>query len=318
MAVAKQVLRGLVERSGNDNSAFASEGNLHALPPRGSGGQPDLVLPNLVAQLEAQTGILWAEMQHSERACFTPALMRDGRTFQQHLRRLYAGFAQAEMPFRYLAWTSRARGVWSLGGDLTTFTRLIRARDREGLRRYAHSSIDVLYDNYRALDLPILTVAVVEGDAIGGGFEAMVTNDLVIAERGSKFGLPEILFNLFPGMGAYSFLRRRVGELEARRLIEDGRTRSAEELHDLGLIDLLVEQGEARDALRTYASEHADRFRTALVLKKMRSRVEPVTKSELIDVVELWVELALELREADLRRMDALARHQERRASRAA
>jgi DSF synthase len=318
MAVAKDVLRGLVDRGENDNLVSGPDGRLRQFAKRGSGGRPDLVLPNLVARLEDETGILWAEMQHGERACFTPALMRDGRAFQHHLRRLYAGFGPSEMPFRYLAWTSRAKGVWSLGGDLATFTRLIRSGDREGLRRYAHSSIDVLYDNYRALDLPVLTVAVIEGDAVGGGFEAMVTNDLVIAEQGTKFGLPEILFNLFPGMGAYSFLRRRVGELVARRLIEDGRTRSAEELHELGLVDLLVGRGEARDALRRLAQERAPRFRTDLTLRKMRSRVEPVTKSELIDVVELWVELAMELQEADLRRMDALARHQERRAARAA
>lgn len=318
MAVAKDVLRGLVERGENDNLATVSEERVQPFAWRGSGGRPDLVLPNLIAHLEAESGILWAEMQHTERACFTPALMQDGRAFQLHLRRLYTGFEPSQMPFRYLAWTSRAKGVWSLGGDLATFTRLIREQDRDGLRRYAHSSIDVLYDNYRALDLPVLTVAVIEGDAIGGGFEAMVTNDLVIAERGTKFGLPEILFNLFPGMGAYSFLRRRVGELVARRLIEDGRTRSAEELHELGLIDLLVERGEARDALRRLAHERAARFRTDLTLRKMRNRVEPVTKSELMDVVELWVELALTLEETDLRRMDALARHQERRAARAA
>ena len=53
-----------------------------------------------------------------------------------------------------------------------------------------------------------MTVALIQGDAIGGGFEAMLTNDVVIAERTAKFGLPEILFNLFPGMGAHSFLKR--------------------------------------------------------------------------------------------------------------
>ena len=60
------------------------------------------------------------------------------------------------------------------------------------------------------MDLPILTVALIQGDAVGGGFEAMLTDDIVIAEQGAKFGLPEILFNLFPGMGGYSFLRRKV------------------------------------------------------------------------------------------------------------
>lgn len=274
-------------------------------------GAPDIALPNLVATLERETGILWAEMLHPQRACFTPPLMRDGRAFQEHLRRLYGG-GEVEVPFRYLAWTSRAKGAWSLGGDLSTFVELIRRQDRSGLERYALASIEVLYDNWRALDLPILTVAVIEGDAIGGGFEAMLTNDLVIAERGAKFGLPEILFNLFPGMGAYSFLERKLGEAAARRLIEDGRSRSAEEMHELGLVHVLVEPGEARDALRRIARERAACFATDVTLARVRRRVRPVTMEELVDVVMLWVDLALRLSDNDLRRMEALARHQRR------
>src|SRR3712207_8795149 len=46
----------------------------------------------------------------------------------------------------------------SMGGDLGTFTRLIRARDERGLREYADRSIDVLHENYRGLDLPVITV----------------------------------------------------------------------------------------------------------------------------------------------------------------
>ena len=45
----------------------------------------------------------------------------------------------------------------------------------------------------------------------------------------------------------------------------------------------------------------------------MRQRTDPLSKAELIDIVDMWVELALELGETELRRMDCLARHQERR-----
>ncbi len=314
MAVSRQDLQALVAPSHNDNGRTgARDARLDRVVPfQPARARPDLVLPNLVARLEPESEILWAEMQHGERACFTPPLMRDGRNFQLHLRRLYGDGRAERLPFRYLAWTSRAKGAWSLGGDLTTFVKLIESRDRAGLEAYAKLSIEVLYDNYRALDLPLLTVAVIEGDAIGGGFEAMLTNDLVIAERQAKFGFPEILFRLFPGMGGFSFLRRKLGEAEARRLIEDGRTRSAEELHRLGLVDVLVEPGEARATLRRIAAEHKARFRTDLTLKKVRHRVDPVTKSELLDIVQLWVDLALELEAEDLRRMQALARHQMR------
>ena len=111
-------------------------------------------------------------------------------------------------------------------------------------------------------------------------------------------------------MGAYSFLKRHVGDRTARMLIEDGKTRTADELHELGLVDILAEKGQGEAALRAHIAEREGRFATDLTLKRVRQRTDPVTRSELVD---LWADLALTLSESDLRRMDCLARHQERR-----
>lgn len=314
MAVSKQSLQTLLKRGENDNSPLA----LEALNPigrtrtLGRGPRLDLDLPHLATRLEPESGILWARMRHAERACYTPELMRDMREVQQLLRDLFNGRDAAEVPFRWLVWASDAPRAWSLGGDLTNFTRMIRSGDEAGLRAYAHLAIDILHDNHVALDLPILTVGLIQGDAIGGGFEAMLTDDVVIAECGAKFGLPEILFNLFPGMGAYSFLRRKVGPQLARQLIEDGQTRSADEVKALGLIDVVCDAGEGEAALRAYIEENGRRFATLRTLKCVRDRVDPVTRRELTDVVDMWVDLAMGLGEADLRRMDCLARVQQR------
>jgi DSF synthase len=315
MAVARSELRTLIGRTHNDNRPELVPGRpaVPARPPRVRPEALELEYDNLATRLEPETGILWAWMRHPERACFTPGLMADGRHFQEWLRETFAGCGREEMPFRHLVWASRSEGAWSMGGDLATFTRLIRTRDEAGLRAYAYRSVDVLHDNYEALGLPIMTAALVQGDAVGGGFEAMLTNDLVVAERTAKFGLPEILFNLFPGMGAWSFLRRRVGERIARTLIEDGRTRSADELHELGLVDVVCAPGEGEHTLRRHLAERAHRFGADLALKRVRQRSDPLTRSELVDIVDIWVEQALGLDEPSLRRMDCLARHQERR-----
>lgn len=318
MAVAYSELRTLIGRIDNDNRPgfFAVKSRAPAQLPKIRTDTLELEYTNLETRLEPETGILWAWMRHPERACFTPGLMADGRHFQEWLRESFGNCTREEMPFRYLAWGSRAAGAWCMGGDLATFTKLIRAQDEATLRSYGYGSIDGVYDNYLGLDLPILTAALIQGDAIGGGFEAMLSNDLVVAERSAKFGLPEILFNLFPGMGAYSLLRRRVGERMARTLIDDGRTRSADELHELGLIDVVCETGEGEATLRKLVTDRAGRFGTDLALKRVRQRTDPLTKAELVDIVDVWVELALGLSEADLRRMDCLARHQERRRTR--
>ena len=103
-------------------------------------------------------------------------------------------------------------GVFNLGGDLDLFKQLIEARDRAGLLRYGRACIDVLYRNYIGHDLPVTTISLVQGECLGGGFEAALSSDVIIAEKSARFGFPEILFNLFPGMGAYSFLDRQIGQ----------------------------------------------------------------------------------------------------------
>lgn len=313
MAVSKKSLEALLRHGQNDNQPGWRQKATGRLPGSQDSSPLDLDYPFLSVRLDAAKGILWARMRHSERACYTPGLMRDMRDFQLLLRARFGGCSAAEMPFRWLVWTSDAPKAWSLGGDLTTFTRMIRAGDGDGLRSYAHLAIDILHDNQISLDLPILTVALIQGDAIGGGFEAMLTDDIVIAEESARFGLPEILFNLFPGMGAYSFLKRKLGPQQARMLLEDGLTRTGTEAKALGLVDLVCPSGDAERALLRFVAENQHRLETLVTLKRVRDRVDPVTRRELLDVVDMWVDLALGLGESELRRMDCLARVQERR-----
>jgi DSF synthase len=315
MAVAYSEFRNLIGRTDNDNQPgfFAVKTSQPARLPKIRTDTLELEYANLATRLEPESGMLWAHFLHRERACFTSELLSDLTHFQQWLRDEFGSCTREEMPFRHLVWGSRSPTAWNMGGNLASFTSLIRDQNEAALRSYAYHCIDILYDNYRGLDLPVMTVALVQGDAIGGGFEAMLTNDVVIAERTAKFGLPEILFNLFPGMGAHSFLRRRVGDRLARLLIEDGKSRSAEEMHELGLVDVVCEPGEGEATLRRFVADRRGRFTTDLALKRARQRTDLLTKAELVEIVDMWVELALDLGEPELRRMDCLARHQERR-----
>ena len=137
-----------------------------------------------------------------------------------------------------------------------------------------------------------------------------------MAERTAKFGLPEILFNLFPGMGGYSLLRRRVGERMAKTLIEDGTDAQCGRAARTRPDRRRVRARRGRDDLAQLVARSAGRFGTDLALKRVRQRTDLLSKAELVDIVDVWVELALGLGEAELRRMDCLARHQERRRAR--
>lgn len=270
---------------------------------------------NLEVQLDPVHRTFWSFMRSANgRPSFTRELLRDIAEMQHGIRRLFADApTDHDRPLRYFVFGSRMPGIYNLGGDLTHFAERIRAGDRASLTRYGQSCIDAVYLNYVACNVPIVTVALVQGDALGGGFECALAFDVIVAERSAKFGLPEILFNLFPGMGAYSFLSRRIGPAKAEQMIASGRIYTAVELHEMGIIDVLAEDGMGEEAVQDYIAKNERRHNAHRALFQTRRRVNPVTLEELRDVVDIWVDAALNLSEADLRKMQRLTQAQERR-----
>ena len=262
--------------------------------------------PTLQIEMDEAAKALVCSMRPQGRPSYTPELLRDLSRMQSDI---YLATA-TERPFRYFVVRSSVPGVFNLGGDLDLFGAKIRARDRDALRTYAHACVDVVYTNAIGYDRRLTTVALVQGAALGGGFEAALSCHHIIAERRATFGLPEVLFNLFPGMGAYSFLSRRMDAIRAEKLILSGKIYTAAELFDMGLVDMLVEDGEGDNALRTYLAKLDRRYNTHQAVLQARHRVNPLTREELIDVVDVWVDAAMQLEEADLRKMARLVRAQ--------
>jgi hypothetical protein len=126
-------------------------------------------------RFEADSGILWCHQRHRQRPCFSEALLTEVLDIQSWLQRTLAGVERRRLPLRYLVWASAAPGIYNLGGDLRLFTQLIRAGDANALFDYAKACVDICYLNATSLDLPILTVALIQGDALGGGFEAALS-----------------------------------------------------------------------------------------------------------------------------------------------
>jgi DSF synthase len=215
-----------------------------------------------------------------------------------------------EYPIEYVVLTSGMSGVFNLGGDLDLFCDLIEKRDRAGLSVYGRACVDVLYRNYVAHDLPATTISLVQGECLGGGFEAALSSDVILAERSARFGFPEILFNLFPGMGAYSFLYRRVGEKRGEEILTSGRIYSAEEMRELGVIDRVVDDGQGEAEVAALIKQRA-RTRNGLYgISAARRRVQKIELGELVDIVEIWVDCALRLNTRDLKLMQRLVSRQ--------
>lgn len=289
---------------------------LPATPGRAAAAFAALRLSEFDVHYEAEEKLLWCYFDFSGRPCFTPAVLEQAQRIQSLVHGLSSDASAEEQPVRYLVLASRTPEVWNLGGDLALFAELIRSGDRGGLARYARSCCEVGYTNATLYDLPILTIALVQGEALGGGFEAVLSSNVIIAERGARFGLPEILFNLFPGMGAYSFLARRIGPGLTERMLLSGEIYSAEQLHALGVVDVLAADGGGVDAVYAYIGRGGRRHHAHCAVRQARQIVQPVTFDEMMRIADLWVDAAFKLSDADLRKMLRLAAAQDRRRAR--
>lgn len=272
-------------------------------------------LQQLDVLYDAGSAALWSYMRPEGRPSFTSSLLSDFESWQDSIAE---GFGDGKVPLRYLILGSRAPEVFCYGGDLELFQRLIRSKDEARLVEYGHRCCAILERNLRSLDLPILTIGLVQGAALGGGFEALLSFDYIIAERQATFGLPEIMFGLFPGMGAHTFLSRKLGSAMADRLINSNQTYTAQEMFDLGIVHQLVEPGEGESAVRDFIKK-SDRRHSGLVGSRSATKmVSPISLDELNAVTELWAKTALKLSETDLKVMSRLVAAQERIADRLA
>lgn len=268
----------------------------------------------LEIELDSESDILWCYMNQRGRPSYTYSLGEEIRAVQGWIRNYFRDRDPASDPlFRYFVCGSKMPGIYNLGGDLVHFVDRIRARDLATLRRYAHICVELQAANANAFDSPIVTIALVQGDALGGGFEHALAFDVIVAERSAKLGLPEVLFNLFPGMGAYSFLSRRLDRRTAEEFIMSGRIYSAEELYQMGVVDVLAEDGQGEAAVRAHVASHRRKFNTQRAIYEARRRVNPVTYAELVSITDIWADTALTLSESDLKKMERLAAAQDKR-----
>jgi DSF synthase len=274
----------------------------------------NLHLPSIDVQIDFERRIYWAAMRESRQPMITMELIQDMLCVQESVRAIMEeGNREQHQHLEYFVAASQTPGVYNFGGNLAYFADCIRRKDRAGLQQYAYACIDVIYGNAMAFHTPLITIALVQGDALGGGFECALSFDVLVAEKSAKMGLPEVLFNLFPGMGAYSLLSRKVGTAAAEKLIMSGRVYTAEELHRLGIVDILAEDGQGENAVRDYIASSRRKHNAHKAIYRSKRRINPLTYEELRDIVDIWLEAAMDLGEQDLRKMTRLVEAQGRR-----
>jgi len=279
---------------------------------------PNAQCKQLETRFDAEHGAYWAMMQPRPRACFNTHLLSELKAFIDGIVSTGGRFSHkgggGECQVAYAVLASRLDGVFNLGGDLELFRGAIESGNRVLLERYAKHCIDDLHPWNRNFDLPITTISLVQGDALGGGFEAALASSVLVAEESARMGFPEILFNMFPGMGAYSFLSRKVGRRVTEELITSGAIYTTRQLFDIGVVDVIAPDGMGEAAVYGYIKKHSRSANGRRGVEAARREVEPILREELDRVVGIWVDAAMKLTPRDLKMMDRLVRAQQRNA----
>jgi len=266
-------------------------------------------LEQLDVSWDDPTGALWTFMRPRGRPSYNLDLLEDFHAWQ---RGIIAAFENRPNDLRFLLLGSRTPGVFNLGGDLDLFAAKIRDRDRQALVAYGESCVRILQRNMNCLGLPMITIGLAQGDALGGGFEALLSFNVIIAERDAKFGFPENIFGLFPGMGAYSLVARRVGAAFAEEMMLSGRIYTAEEMKDVGLVHILAEPCQGIAEARDYIQRSKRRHTGSRSVYQIGREVNAITLTELDRIVQVWADACLQLRDRDLKVMHRLVSAQDR------
>ena len=254
-----------------------------------------------MVEFDEALGILWSVWQTECPPYFSPSLLRD---MEYGISTISNGTFVAADLFRYFVLRSRRNNIFNLGGDLEFFRLMVVSGDRDGLLTYAKQSADMMYTLYSGFDKGAITVALVQGKCVGGGFEAAVACDYIVAERHSEFCFPEIQLGIFPGMGALPVLSRRLGKRDYEEVCHSGRSFATEELANMGLIDVVADTGRGEQATLEWIKKRHGALRSHQAMSSIRKSATQLSREDFYSGLESWVDIVMSL---DKRRLALLS-----------
>ena len=254
-----------------------------------------------IVELDELLHVLWSTWLDSGKPCFSRDLLQD---MQYGISTIMDGTFPASESLRYFVMRSRWADVFTLGADLGYFQQMILSNDRQALMAYARQSADMMHALHSGFEKGVVSVALVQGRCVGGGFEAAVACDYIFAERHSEFSFPEIQLGIFPGMGALPLLAGRLSRSDYEEICHSGKTFSADELKAIGVVDFVVETGGGERAVVDFVKKRHGAFRSHQAMAAIRKRASRLSLGDFHDGLECWVDLVMSL---DKRRLALLS-----------
>ena len=268
---------------------------------------------SLATRLDNSLDTLWVSLQpvDGRPLNFSPELLAGLERLLDRIEGTNWHWQEDSREYRlhYLVLTSNHPRHFALGGDLAYFQSCIEGGNAGALRAYSMRCLELVRRIYAAAH-EVTTVALVQGRALGGGFETALSATHLIAERGAQFGVPEIAFGTFPCTGGMTLLANRIGLRRAAAFMRNARIHSATDLHTQGVVDELCEPGEGPAAVQRFIAEHRRRYNARMALQRAETRMGSFDLAEMRTVVEDWVATAMALSAEERRVLDTLVRMQ--------
>jgi DSF synthase len=192
------------------------------------------------------------------------------------------------------------------------FIQAILRKDRDALSYYGDLCVNNMFRRVSGFGADIVTYSLVQGKAFGGGFECALSSEVIVAERSATMSFPEVLFNMFPGMGALTLLGRKIGLRKAEEIIMSGQVYTAKQMYDDGVVDYLTEDGNGLDFTRAMINSRQRKRNSYRAMSLAKREFLPVSHTEMKAIVSVWVDAAMRLETRDLRMMARLVRAQDK------
>jgi len=205
-----------------------------------------------------------------------------------------------------IVFKSKHPAIFNLGGDLEFFLKY--HKDFFNMSYYTNlclSCVDLIQggaDNYAH------TFSIVEGECLGGGFEAALACDQIIATPKAVFGFPEAAFGLFPGMGGYPLVAKHSDEAKAFEIVRGDRSYNACDLRGTEIVKRNTDKPAhlTREIIRAWDNKDAG-WKHAQKIRKL-NRIVP--RKTLDTVADYWVQCVLKLSDENIDKLSKIRRAQ--------
>lgn len=217
--------------------------------------------------------------------------------------------AEQDPRVRVIVITGKGR-AFCAGADLKFVNETLGAADRNLFLSFVHRVSELMA--YLA-SLPKPVIAAVNGLALAGGLELVLSCDLVIAAEKAKLGDAHANFGLLPGAGSSYRLPRKIGPTRAKMMLFTGEFFSASDFLSAGLVNQVVPEGELETVVETLVKKIASK--SPLCIRRMKTLVDD-SMDQATDTAMRLELLALEAHSTSKDMREGLAAFNEKRAPR--